>query len=177
MQTWKMHRSFRKYENPDGSFRYTITVDSEVVEVSEGIYSIYASTERKMEYMERDLKRDRVLQDAEGKVIKDANGLPVVLPEREVSLDKLVGEDWDYPSFEPSPEEAVIGQLEISTLYSCLDLLDSGERELISALFFEGLTEREYAGKLSITQKAVNKRKHKVLAKLKKLFLKNGTQN
>jgi len=170
MQNWQKSRSYRKYENADGSFTYTVTVDGENVEVSAEVYRAYAVAERKMEYMERDLKRDRVLQDADGKAVKDENGRPVELPEREVSLEKLVDEDWDYPSSEPSPEESVIGQLEISALYECLDLLEADERALIDALFFDGLTEREYAAKIGVTQKAVNKRKHKVLEKLKNLF-------
>jgi len=178
MNNWRKRRNYRKQENSDGTFTYIIMVDDAEVEVSKEVYTAYAASERKLEYIERDLKRDRVLQDSiTGKIIKDANGLPIMLPEREVSLDKLVSDDWDYPSSELLPEEMFIKQQEIDALYNCLDLLSSSERELITALFFDGLTEREYANKLNITQKAVNKRKHKILEKLQKLFLKNGTQN
>jgi len=116
------------------------------------------------------LKCDRILQDAEGRAVRDADGLPCMFSEREVSLDKLINDGWDYPSSEPSPEENVIRQLEINMLYSCLGLLDSSEKELILALFFDGLTEREYAKKLDISKTALHFRKNKILAKLKKLI-------
>ena len=170
MQNWQKNRNYQKHEDADGSFTYVITVDGLDVEVDADVYKAYASAERKMEYMERDLKRDRVLQDANGKVVKDERGNLITLPEREVSLDKLLAEDWDYPSAEPSPENEVIGQIEIEMLYRGLDSLNDDERELINALFFDGMTEREYAKEVGVTQKAVNKRKHKVLEKLKNLF-------
>ena len=170
MKNWQKNRNYRKHEDTDGSFTYVITVDGVDVEVCAEVYRAYASAERKMEYMERDLKRDRFLQDANGKAIKNENGQLVTLPEREVSLDKLLAEDWDYPSAEPSPENQVVGQIEIEMLYHSLDSLDADERALINALFFNGMTEREYAKEIGVTQKAVNKRKHKVLEKLKNLF-------
>jgi RNA polymerase sigma factor (sigma-70 family) len=172
MKNWRKDRNFRKHENADGSFTYVVTVDGEDVEVSEAVYREYAAADRKMEYMELDLKRDRVLQDAHGRAVTDENGCPVILPEREVSLDKLVSEEWDYPSSAPSPEDEVIERLEISALYSCLDLLDAGERALIDALFFDGLTEREYSSKTGIPQKTINDRKQRILGKLKKIFQK-----
>lgn len=170
MQNWQKHRNFKKHENADGSFTYTITVDGETLEVSEEIYTTYAQGGYKMENMEFGFKYDRVLKGADGKAVRDDNGQAVILPEREVSLDRLIDEDWEYPSSGPSTEDTVLGQLDVEALYSCLDLLAVGERELITALFFNGLTEREYAGKLGISKTALHARKNKVLAKLK-IFL------
>ena len=170
MKNWQKDRNYRKYENADGSFKYVITTNGKAIEVSEDVYKVYAASERKMEYMELDLKRDRVLQDRNGRAVLDENGLPVLLPEREVSLDKLIGEDWDYPSSAPSPEDMLVGQYEIETLHNCLDLLDADERALIDALFFEGLTEREYALRINVTQKTVNNRKQRILKKIKNNF-------
>jgi len=170
MQIWQKDRKYRKFENADGSFTYIVTVDGEDVEVSEEVYREYAKTERKMEYMELDLKRDRVLQDADGKAVIGGDGLPVILPEREVSLDKLIGEDWDFPDAEPSPEDIVADAIQIEELYRCLDLLESDERALIDALFFGGATERDYAETLGISKTALHARKNKVLAKLKSLL-------
>jgi len=165
-------RNYRKVKNADDSYTYIITVDGEDVEVSAEIYKYYAASDRQMEYMEYDLKRDRVQKDASGKTVFDENGLPVILPEREISLDKLIDEDWDYPSSEPSPEDAVIGQFEIKALYKSLDLLDDDERELIDALFFEGMTIREYAGLTGQSKSNVGRQKAKILGKLK-IFLTN----
>ncbi|NCB26730.1 MAG: sigma-70 family RNA polymerase sigma factor, partial [Bacteroidia bacterium] len=145
MANWQTSRNYRKHKNADGTFTYTIMVDGEKVEVIREVYTTYAQSERQLEYIELDLKRDRVLQDTNGKASLDENGLPIILPEREVSLDKLMADDWDFPSSAPPPEEVVLKQIEIMELHQCLDLLDAEERMLIDALFFEGLTEREYS--------------------------------
>ena len=170
MKKWQEYANYKKNENGDSSFTYVVTINGEDVEVSEAVYKAYAAGGRKMRYMELDLKSDRVLQDEDGRAVLGENGLPVVLPEREVSLDKLMVEDWDFPSSEPSPEDAVMERLEIEALYRCLDRLDKDERSLIDALFFEGLTEREYSAKSGIPQMTINDRKHRIFSKLKKLL-------
>ena len=170
MQNWQEYRNFKKTENADGSTTYIITVDGEDVEVSKEIYAAYSQGAYKMEYMECGLKRDRVKKDADGRAVKDANGCHITLPEREASLDKLIDDDWDFPSSEPTPEDAIFGQLEIKGLYESLDSLDADERRLIDELFFEGQTEREYAKILGISKTALHARKQKVLSKLKNLI-------
>ena len=173
MQNWRSYNNFRKLKNSDGSVACLITVDGEDIAVSREVYVKYAKIGRKIKYMELDLKSDRVNQDASGKAVRDENGQPVLLPEREISLDKLIDEGWDYLSSAPSTESVVIGKSEAQALYRSLDLLSTEERALIQMLFFEDMTERECAATLGITQKAVNKRKHKILEKLKKILLKN----
>ena len=172
MQNWKKTRNYRKIKNPDGSFTYLIKAEDKYVTVSEAVYTVYAQSERQLEYMERDLKRDRVLQDADGKAVLDQNEQPIMLPEREVSLDKLMAEEWDYPSSAPSPESVVLERLEITALHQCLSSLDTDERALIEALFFEGLTERAYSEQSGIPQKTVNDRKNRILKKLYQLLKK-----
>jgi hypothetical protein len=108
MTNWQKHRNFRKYENADGSYTYTVTINGEKVEVSKEIYEVYAEGGYKMENMELAPKRNRVLKDSKGNAVKDKYGNHVTLPEREVSLDKLMDKDWDYKSSEPSPEDAVL---------------------------------------------------------------------
>ncbi len=170
MKNWKKLRNYRKIENPDGSFTYIITVYGQDIEVREEIYMPYASIGNKMEYMEYDLKHDRALQDAAGKVVLDSNGLAVKLPEREISLEKLMDEDWDFESAEPPLDVAVVASLEIDALYRCLDVLDVGERALIQALFFDGMTERAYSAETGILQQTIHARKQVILAKLKKFL-------
>jgi len=170
MKNWQEYINYRKNENADGSFTYIITVDNEDIEVSAEVYKAYAEGDRKMRYMELDLKHDRVLQNADGRTVFDENGCPVILPEREVSLDKLIGEDWDFPSMVSSPEDSVINRLDAEALHRGLDLLNADERALIDALFFDGLTEQEYADLIGVTQKTVNNRKHRILGKMKNNF-------
>lgn len=172
MQNWQTNRNYHKIKNPDGSFIYFIKVEDKYVPVSKEVYTVYARSERQLEYMDLDLKRDRILQDAGGKAVLDKNGLPIILPEREVSLDKLMAEDWDFPSSAPPPEEVILKQIEILELHQCLDSLDAEERVLIDALFFERLTEREYSQRSGIPQKTINDRKNRILKKLYQLLKK-----
>ena len=48
--------------------------------------------------------------------------------------------------------------------------LDTDEKALVQALFYEEMSEKEYAQVLGMSQPAVHKRKMKVLAKLKKIL-------
>ena len=170
MQNWKKNRNYRKHVNADGSYTYIITVDGVNVEVSAEVYKVYVSTERKMEYMERDLKRDRVLKDAGSRAVRDDDGHSIVLLEREVSLEKLMDEGWDCSSAELSPEDEVMRQFEIKELHNCLDLLSADERELINALFFEELTIREYAELTGKSKSSIDRQKAKILARLKNIL-------
>ena len=141
MKNWRQRRNFRKYQNTDGTFTYIINVFGENIEVSEEIYSEYASLDRKMEYMERDLKRNRTLKDASGRRVRDNNGLPIELPEREISLDKLIEDGWFFPSLMPSPEEVFFSMegSDEAELRRCVTLLSEEEGKLIKSLFFNNL--------------------------------------
>lgn len=172
VQNWRKTRNYRKVKNPDGSFTYLIKAEDKYVPVSKAVYTVYAQSERQLEYMALDLKRDRILQDADGKAVLDQNGQPIILPEREVSLDKLMVDEWDYPSSAPSPESVVLDRLEIAALHQSLSSLAAEERALIEAMFFEGLTERAYSEQSGIPQKTVNDRKNRILKKLYHLLKK-----
>jgi RNA polymerase sigma factor (sigma-70 family) len=172
MKDWRKYRNYRRYKAADSSYTYVIRVDGVSVEVSKEVYMAYASSARQMEYMEHDLKRDRVLQDAYGKLVRGSNGQPAILPEREVSLDKLIGEDWTYSSADPSPEEILLKACELETLREALTLLDANERDLIETLFFMGMTERELSKRSGIALMTLNDRKHRILRKLKKYLSK-----
>jgi len=173
MQNWQKNRNFRKHRNTDGSVIFVITVNGEKIEVSEAVYSAYAEGGYKMEHMEHSVKNSRILQDSNGIAVRDEHGNALLLPEREVSLEKLLDENWDFLSSEPSPEDEVMERIQIEALHEYLEILDANERALINALFFDGMTEREYSAKTGIPQKTINDRKFKVLGKLKKLLQKN----
>ncbi len=81
------------------------------------------------------------------------------------STHMLMDGNWIYPSSNPSAEDDAINRLDISALRVSLDLLDVNERALINALFFDGLTEREYSTQTGIAQKTINDRKHRILKK------------
>ena len=48
--------------------------------------------------------------------------------------------------------------------------LSDADRELITALFFDGVSTREYGRRIGVTQRAVIKRRDRILRDLKKYF-------
>ena len=64
--------------------------------------------------------------------------------------------------------ETVVNAVMVDRLKAALPLLSDSEQELIQAIFFDGLSEREVGARLGITQSVVNKRKARILIKLKK---------
>ena len=78
-------------------------------------------------------------------------------------LDFIVDEAVDV-------SETVIHAVMVDRLKAVLPLLSDGEQALIQAIFFDGLSEREVGLRLGLTQSVVNKRKAKILAKLKKIM-------
>ena len=121
-------------------------------------------SDRKMEYMEVDLKQGVFRQES-------STQTAVFIPSREDSLERLQEEDKEeFTSTAPSPEEIAIHNDELDRLRRARTMLLPDEQALVKALFDDGMSEREYAQMLGISQKAVNKRWHKVRAKLKKLM-------
>lgn len=71
--------------------------------------------------------------------------------------------------------ETVVNAVMVDRLKAALPLLSDSEQELIQAIFFDGLSEREVGARFGITQSVVNKRKARILRKLRKI--KGGFEN
>lgn len=128
------------------------------------VLSVLKKSDRKMEYMEVDIKQERFSYDSGAKVAD-------LLPSREDSYERLMEEEHrQFILDAPTPEERLLHEEELRLLRAALLQLTSDEKALIDALFYQGLTEREYAQQLGISQKGINKRRHKVLAKLRKII-------
>ena len=78
-------------------------------------------------------------------------------------LDFIVDEAVDVA-------ETVVRAVMVDKLKAALSLLSDSEQALIKAIFFEELSEREVGLRLGVTQSVVNKRKSKILAKLRKIM-------
>ena len=78
-------------------------------------------------------------------------------------LDFIVDEAVDVA-------ETVVHAVMVDRLKAALPLLSDSEQTLIQAIFFEELSEREVGLRLGVTQSVVNKRKAKILAKLRKIM-------
>ena len=95
----------------------------------------------------------------------------------EIQISSLIGgKDNSFENFKEfisasnKVENAVIKNSEKSLLYKAISKLSFSEQNLIKALYFDGLTESEYAGLVNTSQQSVNKRKKRILKKLEKLL-------
>jgi RNA polymerase sigma factor (sigma-70 family) len=151
MQKWQKDRNYRKYENEDGSFTYIIKVDGQNVEVNLDVYTVYSQADRRERYCAE----------------RDAGRL--------LSLDWMDKDDFllsllskDYIE---SAENAAFKTIQKQQVVAALNCLELKEKRLIHALIINDVSEREYAALIGLSQKGVNKRKHKILGKLKKMVL------
>lgn len=92
----------------------------------------------------------------------------------DISIDMLTTDDFNGADIlrdtaEPVDDQ-VIRKVMTDKLIATLSLLSEDEQELIRRLFYEGLTEREYAAEKGIYHNAVHKKKMRILEKLKKLI-------
>lgn len=71
-------------------------------------------------------------------------------------------------SSEQLVEDIVEDKLLLETLMEALYALNADELSLINALYYEDKTESEFASEIGISQQAINKRKTKLLDKIKK---------
>ncbi|MPM83009.1 hypothetical protein SDC9_130072 [bioreactor metagenome] len=67
-------------------------------------------------------------------------------------------------------EQCAITRIMIAKLRQALKQLTANEMALIDALYYQEMKERQYAAILGISQKGVNKRRHKILDKLKRII-------
>ena len=118
--------------------------------VREQYTDFYRDKERWRHLKELDTKKGRLSPEG----ITDSEGKP---------LDFIVEEAADLA-------ETVVNAVMVDRLKAALPLLSDSEQELIQAIFFDGLSEREVGARLGITQSVVNKRKARILIKLRKII-------
>ena len=70
----------------------------------------------------------------------------------------------------PSAEDCCLRQELSGMLLAALLSLEDRDRQLITALFYDHLSTREYARRLGVTQRAVIKRRDRILRDMKKYF-------
>ena len=132
-------------------------------EASEEVIEVLKETERKMQYQEYDLKAEQTIIDQDAQEIR-------VIPSREDSYERLL-EEHNLPADEQTDiETIVLSRMMRQQLHEALRSLQEEERYLIIQLFYAERSERELAAELGLSQKAINKRRHKILEKLKKFL-------
>lgn len=94
----------------------------------------------------------------------------------DISIDMITIDTFNGADILADPKEAVdelaIRSVLVDKLKECLSLLTDDELALIHALFYEGMTERQYADQKGIYHNAVHKKKKRILKKMKN-FLEN----
>lgn len=130
------------------------------VEVSEELHDYLTKSDRKIRYIEKDLKRNNYIIDSENEKV-------TVIPSREDSLDRLMDIGKDYPNQSSDFRQSTIEKI---MLEKALEKLNEKERYLIVQLFYLGRTERELAAELQIAQQNINKTKQRILCKLYEIF-------
>lgn len=159
MKNWKETRNYRQIRNEAGEVvAYVINVDDIDVEVSKDIYLAYAQADRRERYV--------MEEQSVGKL------LSLDQMERDGLLPDYVGAET-APSAESevmeSEERLELAEQKQLLLLALLSLKDT-DRELINALFFDGVSTRKYAERVGVTQRAVIKRRDRILRDLKKFF-------
>ena len=81
-------------------------------------------------------------------------------------------EHRQFAAEQPSLEDELLHRELICRLHSAMELLEQSERELILAIYFEGLTERQLARRADLHHMTIHSRKIRILQKLKNLLKK-----
>lgn len=132
--------------------KYQIKVHDTLVAVTREVYLAYYRTRRHSKALEEKDERH-------GVVSYDA-----------LDTDELLGEDMIPDMTSASVEDIAIGHAMADRLRCCLAQLPKGERDLLQAIYFEGMTERKYAQSTGTHRMTVHSRKAKALHKLKKMM-------
>lgn len=127
---------------------------------SEKVIDELVRSSRKILYFIYDLKVERF-------VVDHKKQKTYFKPSREISLERLMENNQDFPSSEDL-EEMVIGNADAKALHKAIGQLKKHEQNLIIALYFNSFTEQEYAESFLVSQQAVHKQKMRILVKLRK---------
>ena len=127
------------------------------------VLDVLKISERKMRYQEYDLKTEKFIVDSE-------NNKVIVIPSREDSYERLLGIGVQFEEKAPGVEEQMLRRMEAEQLHKALSLLSADEQYLVQEIYFHGRAERDLAKELGYSQNAVNKRKKRILDKLRRLM-------
>ena len=159
MKKWQESRNYRKIKDETGTVTACIiTVDGMDVEVTEEVYEVYARMDRRERYLAEDMPAGRMLsleQMAEDGVQPDYVGAETSPSAEECCLEN-----------ERAAEREKLSGLLLAALIS----LEDRDRQLITALFYDHLSTRECARLQGVSQRAVIKRRDRILRDMKKYF-------
>lgn len=159
MKKWQEERNYRRIYNEAGEvIANIITVDGVDVEVAEDVYLAYSQADRRERYVREEMESGKLL--SLDKLLED-----------EVPLEPL-GVDL-VPSAEDTTleqEETSETAMQMKRLTEALSELNTAERQLLQALYFEGIPAREYARQLGVYHRTVLYRRDQLLEKLRRMI-------
>lgn len=128
------------------------------------ILRVLRASDRKMRYLEQQLQMDWLLTDQGEQAEKALFG-------RETSLKILMEDErQQFPDDSPGPEERCLHSEMLRLLHSALASLTRPEQELLHALYFEEISERQLSRLTGVPQKTISNHKKKAIDKLRKFF-------
>lgn len=132
-------------------------------EASDEIIAVLRITERKMQYQEYDLKVEQTIVNQTKQTVE-------IIPSREDSYERLLDMEMQFQDQSASAEDLAIKHLQTQQLHKALSVLSADEQYLIDQLYFQEKTERELASQLGVSQNAINKRRQRILERLRGLL-------
>lgn len=133
--------------------KYYIRVPEALVEVPKDIYLAY--------YQEK--RHGRTLNE------KDQRNGQMSYDEWDTA--EMTGQDMIPDRDAVSVEDAAITNVLSDKLHRCLELLSDSDRQLIFALYFEGLSERQLSVRTGTHHMTIHSRKTAILRALKKMMI------
>ena len=141
----------RMETDPSYMDRLFIPLHGMIMEVSKADYDDFYQKQRRQKYIdERSVENGDISYDM-------------------LTTDDFNGEDILIDDSEDI-ETQVVRKIMLDKLRAAFSLLSVDEKELLTALFFQEMSERDWSKISGIPQKTINDRKRRVLAKLKKLL-------
>ncbi len=131
---------------------YYITINGEKICVSEEVYDVY----RQMRRQERTLAE------------KDSRNF--VLKYEDFADGEITGEEQIYDFLQPSVEELALTNIIYHKLHRAIEMLPQTEREIITAIYFQGCSAHQLAKESGTPYMTISCRKERILCKLKKIL-------
>ena len=131
---------------------YYITISGEKIRVSKEVYDAY----RQMRRQERTL------------VEKDSRNF--VLKYEDFADGGVTGEEQIYDFLQPGVEEIALTNIIYRKLHKAIEMLPQDERELITAIYFQGYSVHQLAKETGAPYMTISCKKTRILCKLKKIL-------
>ena len=147
--------------------QYYIKIDGEEIPVTEEQYRAY---QRPVWAEHKRQEREKRCRDAKGnRCMKDCSQCDRQHEGSVLSLDQFAEAGYE-PADLTDIAEIVAERLLLRELFAALEELDPDNRRILE-LFSVGKSEREIAAEIGLSQKAINKRKVKLFARLKERLI------